>query len=207
MAYDLGVAGNRDLLALIRAMGCGNGDTVVQALSADPELANARLERAEELFVPECHAQVYAGDTLLHAAAFTCDVETARALVSARADVHAKNRRGAEPLHSAVIGSPGSDRWNPDAQVAMIAYLVEAGADPNARASGGVTPLHRAVRNRCTPAVQALLSAGADRQATNDSGSTALMLAHWTTGRPGSGSPEAKDEQERIIAILTSTVR
>ncbi|HEY4611142.1 MAG TPA: ankyrin repeat domain-containing protein [Ilumatobacteraceae bacterium] len=205
MAYDFGVGANRDLIALMRAMGCGRGDTVVQALSADPHLAKARLDRGDELFVPECHAQVYAGDTLLHAAAFTYDVETARAFVSAGADVHAKNRRGAEPLHSAVMGSPGSDKWNPDGQVAMIAFLVEAGADPNARASGGVTPLHRAVRNRLSAAVQGLLSAGADPQATNDSGSTALMLAQWTTGRPGSGSPEAKDEQERIIAMLTAT--
>ena len=39
---------------------------------------------------------------------------------------------------------------------------------------------------------------------TSDSGSTALMLADWTTGRSGSGSPEAKAEQERIVAMLTS---
>src|SRR4051812_50166439 len=96
--------------------------------------------------------------------------------------------------------------WNPARQRAVILYLIEAGADPNATASGGVTPLHRAVRNRCSAAVQALLRAGADRKAANDSGSTALTLAHWTTGRGGSGSPEAKAEQERIIGILTSAV-
>src|SRR4051794_23686853 len=187
------------------AIGRGRGDAVVQALSADPELAKARLQRAEEFFLPECHAQLYAGDTLLHAAASAYDIETAQQLVSAGADVRARNRRGAEPLHGAVTGVPGSDNWNPQSQAEMIACLIDAGADPNATASSGVTPLHRAVRNRCSAAVQALLSAGADPEATNDSGSTALTLAQWTTGRGGSGSPEAKDEQERIIAMLTAT--
>jgi hypothetical protein len=200
------VVGNRDLVGLMWAIGCGRGDQLVQALSADPELAKARLERAQEFFLPECHAQVYAGDTLLHAAAFAYDIESARQLLAAGADVHAKNRRRAEPLHAAMIGAPGSDHWNPDAQVAMIGCLIAGGANPNAAASGGVTPLHRAVRNRCSAAVQALLSAGADPEATNDSGSTALMLAGWTTGRGGTGSPEAKDEQERIITTLTSGV-
>ena len=89
----------------------------------------------------------------------------------------------------------------------MIGYLVEIGADPNARAAGGVTPLHRAVRNRCAAAVQALLEAGADASLTNDSGSTALALTEWTTGRGGTGSPEAKHEHELIVQILAGNVR
>ena len=59
-----------------------------------------------------------------------------------------------------MIGGPGSAHWDPPQQRAVILYLVEAGADPNATAAGGVTPLHRAVRNRCSAAVEALLSAG-----------------------------------------------
>jgi len=51
----------------------------------------------------------------------------------------------------------------------------------------GTTPLHRAVRNRCASAVNALLDLGADPDATNQSGSTALQLACWTTGRGGAG--------------------
>jgi len=84
----------------------------------------------------------------------------------------------------------------------MIAYLIEAGAPPDAEAAGGVTPLHRAVRNRCSAAVRVLLDAGADPQRTNDAGSTALTLARHTTGRGGSGSPEAKAEQAKIISML-----
>lgn len=79
------------------------------------------------------------------------------------------------------------------------------GADPDAVATGGVTPLHRAVRNRCAAAVRALLDAGADPHRANNNGSTAIMLAQWTTGRSGSGSPEAKAEQEKILSILALT--
>jgi len=84
----------------------------------------------------------------------------------------------------------------------MVVYLIDAGADPDAVAAGGVTPLHRAVRNRCAAAVRALLDAGADPRRANNSGSTAIMLARWTTGRGGSGSPKAKAEQDKILSIL-----
>jgi hypothetical protein len=85
-------------------------------------------------------------------------------------------------------------------------YLIAAGADPDAVAAGGVTPLHRAVRNRCSAAVRVLLEAGADPQRPNDAGSTATTLADQTTGRAGSGSPEAKAEQARIIALLSAAI-
>lgn len=78
-----------------------------------------------------------------------------------------------------------------------------ANLDPNAAAAGGVTPLHRAVRNRCSAAVEALLRAGADPRLPN--GSTASDLAHWTTGRGGTGSEVAKVEQRIIIELLGST--
>lgn len=79
---------------------------------------------------------------------------------------------------------------------------METGADPNALAAGGVTPLHRAVRNRCSGAVGALLQLGGDPRLANDRGSTAVDLARWTTGRGGSGSVAARAEQQRIVALL-----
>ena len=129
----------------------------------------------------------------------------ARELVTRGADVRARNRRGAEPFHAAVIGVPGSAHWNPPQQRAVILYLIEAGADPNATSAGGVMPLHRAVRNRCSAAVAALLSAGADPRLENDRGSTASDLARWTTGRGGTGSAEAKAEQGINIELLDGT--
>jgi hypothetical protein len=61
------------------------------------------------------------------------------------------------------------------------------------------------VRNRCSAAVEALLSAGADPDLENDRGSTASDLARWTTGRGGTGSEEARAEQGTIIELLESS--
>ena len=196
------MASHETLTAAIRTIGSGQSDLVASMLHDAPALAVMRLDRRTEFFVPWCHAQVYEGDTLLHAAAFAYEAGLCRLVIALGADVRARNRRGAEPLHAAAIGAPGSSNWNPARQVETIAFLIDAGADPNAKASGGVTPLHRAVRNRCSAAVDALLRFGADPHQPNDNGSTVFDLARWTTGRSGSGSPEAKAEQAIITAML-----
>jgi ankyrin repeat protein len=97
---------------------------------------------------------------------------------------------------------PGASHFNPPAQTATIATLIEAGADPNATDKHGVAPLHRAVRMRCAAAVKALLEGGADPMRPNRNGSTPMMLAGKTTGRGGSGSPEAKAQQQEIVRLL-----
>ena len=178
---------------------------VADVLGATPELATATVARADEFFLAERLAQVYEGDTALHAAGFSYDTEVARDLITRGARIRARNRRGAEPLHAAVIGVPGSPSWNPGGQRDVILYLIEAGADPNAVAAGGVTPLHRAVRNRCSAAVEVLLESGADPGLRNDNGSTASDLAHLTTGRGGTGSAAARAEQRIIIELLEVT--
>jgi Ankyrin repeats (many copies) len=193
-----------DLTELFLAIATSDQETALALLDATPSLVTDGLARNEEFFVAERLAQVYEGDTALHAAAFSYDTAMARELVARGANIRASNRRGAEPLHAATMGGPGAAHWNPTQQRAVILSLVEAGADPNAKAAGGVTPLHRAVRNRCSAAVEALLSVGADPHLANDSGSIASDLAHWTTGRGGTGSPEAKAEQEIIIELLGS---
>jgi ankyrin repeat protein len=191
-----------DLTRLLVAIAASDHRAAVGLLDATPSLTTDGLVRRDEFFLAERLAQVYEGDTALHAAAFSYDPEMARELVGRGAEVRARNRRGAEPLHAAVIGVPASANWNPIRQRAVIFYLVEAGADPNATAVGGVTPLHRAVRNRCSAAVEALLSVGADPRVENDHGSTVSDLARWTTGRGGTGSAEAKAEQQIIIELL-----
>ncbi|MBV9580371.1 MAG: ankyrin repeat domain-containing protein [Chloroflexi bacterium] len=191
-----------EIARLMLAIARGDHPTAIRLLEATPSLATEGLVRADEFFLADCLAQVYAGDTALHAAAASYDVAMAQQLISRGANVRAKNRRGAEPLHAAVIGVPGSAHWNPTRQRAVIVYLVEVGADPNAPASGGVTPLHRAARNRCSAAVEALLRAGADPRLQNDHGSTPSDLAHHPTGRGGTGSAAAKEQQRLIIDLL-----
>jgi len=200
------VAVTKDLSGLLVAIAAGDSALVRASLDAAPALATARLARRDEFFIAYCHAQVYEGATALHAAAFAYDCETARDLVTRAAGIRARDRRGAEPLHAAVIGEPGTPNWNPARQRAVIEYLVDAGANPNAAAMGGVTPLHRAVRNRCSAAVEALLRAGADPRAANDRGSTPSGLARWTTGRGGVGSEAAKTEQQIIIDLLKTAI-
>ncbi len=168
--------------SLIDAIMADDQSRVSHLLDASPELARA-------------HAGT--GATRQRARA-----SLVRALVDAGADVEASNRRGAQALHYAVDGGPGSPRWGPVAQRATVTSLVAAGADPNAVDLGGVTPLHRAIRNRCADAVGALLEDGADPLRPNKRGSTPMKLALSTTGRGGSGSEAAKAQQAEIVRLL-----
>jgi hypothetical protein len=196
------------LISLVRAIVTNDSAAACRLLAAAPTLANAHFaqgatrQAANAYYLREIDHYVYAGDTALHIAAAAYQRKITRKLVTMGADVRARNRRGAEPLHYAVDGVPGSGRWNPRAQAATIAYLVEMGADPNATDRSGVTPLHRAVRTRCAAAVRALLDGGADPQRNNKNGSTPMQLATQNTGRGGSGSPDSKAQQAEILRLL-----
>jgi ankyrin repeat protein len=198
------------LLSLMTDIVHGARPAVLASLQGCPELATARLERgatrqrSTEFFLPSIGHHVYAGDTALHLAAAAYQVAIVSDLVAAGADVDAANRRGARPLHYAVDGVPGSDRWNPVAQRDTVGRLLRLGADPDAVDANGTTPLLRAVRNRCASAVEALLAGGADPDIRNRRGSSALHLATTSTGRGGSGSAEAKAEQDRIVRLLAA---
>jgi anti-sigma factor RsiW len=199
---------DEELMALVRAIVNADDDAIVsRMIAATPAVAKARFAQGATrqeacVYYFEEFGYIYEGHTALHVAASVYRPKIVRKLISADADVRAKNRHGAEPIHVAAMGMPGSPTWNPPAQVATIACLIEAGADPNALDKRGVTPLHRAVRTRCAAAVKALLEAGAHPNRKNKSGSTPMLLATHTTGRGGSGSPEAKDEQEQIVNLL-----
>jgi hypothetical protein len=202
------VADESALMRLTRVIAAGDPADALRMLASTPSLATAQIERgatrqvATDYYLDEISHYVYAGDTALHVAAAGNRLELARALVSAGADVNAQNRRRARPLHYAADGAPGSANWNPDAHAATITFLIEAGADPNAIDMSGVAPLHRAVRTRCAAAVKALIDGGADPRRRNRNGSSPLDLATQTTGRGGSGSPEAKAQQRAIVQIL-----
>ena len=211
MAKTVGRGNGSDdgaLLALFRAIASRDHLEIARQLdlslrlARDPIRIGASRQDADTYFLAAIGHYVYGGDTALHIAAAAYQRELAESLVAQGADVRARNRRGAEPLHYAADGGPDAEHWDPVAQRAVIAYLIAAGADPNALDKSGVTPLHRAVRTRCSAAVSALVENGADPRLMNKSGSTPLHLAVQNTGRSNSGSEASKDEQGKVIVLL-----
>jgi hypothetical protein len=197
-----------ELRELVSAILAGDSNGVSRLIASSPSLARARFQagatrqESKEYFLDQIGRYIMAGDSALHIAAAAYQAEIARSLLAAGADVHARNRRGAEPLHAAAAGLPGSPRWNPDAQTATIVCLIKAGADPNTVDKSGVSPLHIAVRTRCAKAVATLIEHGADATRQNGSGSTPKVLAMHNSGRGGSGSEDAKAEQREIVRLL-----
>ena len=188
----------------VRSIIAGDVRVVARLLKANPDFATQALDvgatrsHASPFFYRDIAHYCYQGDTALHMAAAAFKRASARLLVQRGAAVDARNRRGAEPLHYAA----DTNWWNPTAQADTITYLLSAGANANAKDANGATPLHRAARTRSAMAVRALLAGGADVHATNKNGSSPLDLAIRNTGRGGSGSTRARDQQTKIIAIL-----
>jgi len=188
----------------IRAVVDGDIDEVSRRLAGNPALATmtsdvgATRQGAAAFFFADIAHYLSAGDTALHMAAAAWRRPFAELLIASGADCRAQNRRGAEPLHYAA----DTNRWDPTAQVEIIEYLLSVGADPNALDTAGVAPLHRAVRTRSLAAVRALLDGGANARQPNRAGATPLHLAVQTTGRGGSGSPHAREQQAGIVRLL-----
>jgi ankyrin repeat protein len=182
----------------------GDVDRVSRVLADTPVLATmaagegATRQQAVTFFFTDIAHHMYAGDTALHMAAAAFRRPVAALLVARGASCRVRNRRGAEPLHYAA----DANRWDPIGQADTIDYLISVGADPNALDRSGVTPLHRAVRTRSLAAVRALVQGGADSRRPNRAGSTPLHLAVQTTGRGGSGSPQAREQQAAIVRLL-----
>jgi len=196
------------LLALFAAIASHDDVAVTRMLDQTPDLAahalraGASRQNPGPYFLIPIRHHVYTGDTALHVAGAAYHRGLAETLVARGAAAHARNRRGAEPLHYAADGRPGEDYLDSNLQREVISYLVDAGADPDAIDKSGVAPLHRAVRTRSSAAVSALIDRGADPLLMNKSGSTPLHLAVQNTGKSNSGSEAAKEEQRRIIVLL-----
>ena len=196
------------LLALFRSIASRDRRKVERLVGDEPDLGlihirvGASRQDPDKYFLESIHHYVYAGDTALHIAGGAHQPELAMFLVRCGADVRARNRLGAEPLHYAADGHPGSASWDREGQRRVIACLIDEGAEPDAVDDKGVAALHRAVRTRSTPAVKALIEGGANARLKNKSGSTPLHLAVQATGKGNSGSDAAKDEQRQIIVVL-----
>ncbi len=193
---------------LLEVIVSGDSTTAIRLLESAPRLARERAAQGatrqspKQDFFDQIRHYLYAGDSALHMAAAAHQPLVVEKLIAMGAEVRARNRRGAEPLHYAVDRGPELATWTARAQPTVIAMLIRAGADPNAVDKSGVSPLHRAVRNRSAAAVEALIDGGADPKARNKSGSTPMLLAALNTGASGSGSPEAKAQQQEILRLL-----
>ena len=209
-AKDSGGASQPLLLALIRAIANLNIEKASALLDQDRSLASAALvtgatrANAESFYFERIAHYAYAGDTALHIASAAYLPGLVTQLLACGAKVSVANRRGAQPIHYASDGGPTAGRSNEQDQADVIHALVKHGADPNAVDKSEVAPIHRAVRCRCTGALEALLDNGAYPRLRNGSGSTPLHLAVLDTGRGGAGLPESRDAQIRIVRILLS---
>lgn len=110
------------------------------------------------------------GFTPLHIAAERRHLEVLRVLLARGAEVNALNQFAQTPLWQA--------SWKPEhGDDAVARVLLAAGAATEVHDSVGATPLMRAARYRHRPFVQALLDAGANPNATDDEGFTAMDWA------------------------------
>jgi ankyrin repeat protein len=193
-----------DLLQLMRLIADNEVALVLARIESEPALSQlvssvgaTRLE-STKFFLAGIKHYIYAGDSALHVAAAGFRTEIVQALLAQKASCVTANRRGALPIHYAA----DTNTWHPEEQAHTIQQLIEAGSPLDARDLNGTTPLHRAVRSRGASAVAALLAGGASPNLGNESGSSPLHLAVQTTGRGGSGTARAREQQERIISLL-----
>lgn len=140
---------------LMAALYRGHHDIVDAVIEAGAEIdvfAAAATGRMGDLRRSATGAMVnsyaYDGWTPLHLAAFFGNLDAARVLLDAGADVHAVSRNGLAntPLHAATAGK--------HREIALL--LIEKGANPRAVDAGGYTPLEIARQNGLTEVVAAV---------------------------------------------------
>jgi len=111
------------LLALFGAIASHDYLETTRRLDAAPDLATrpirtgASRQDPDTYFLAPIHHYVYAGDTALHVAAAAHNSPLAQSLVGQGADVRARNRRGAEPIHYAADGAPAANRASRDSNM------------------------------------------------------------------------------------------
>src|SRR6188472_1373655 len=99
------MAAEPPLLELMRAIAAGDAETVSTVLQESPALARetadvgATRRDASTYYLDAISHYVYGGDTALHIAAAAHQPDVALELLARDADVGARNRRGAQPLH------------------------------------------------------------------------------------------------------------
>ena len=150
---DVNATNKENVTALMIACETGSNDAINVLLNAgaDPNIADAE------------------GDTCLHYAARNDQcTEVLQVIISHGIDVNTTNKKNVAAL---VIACHKGNTHE-------IQVLLNAGADPNIADADGDTCLHYAAQNiQCTEILQAIISHGADVNATNKENVRALMIA------------------------------
>jgi uncharacterized protein len=148
---------------------------VLVSAAGDPRLSEAAMQGNKDtvraLLKQRVDVDASQGDgtTALHWAAFRDDLDMAKMLIAAGANVKAETREGAiTPLFMACTNG----------NAAMIDLLLKSGADANSVKANGTTALMTASASGSADAVKVLLDRGADVNAKETvHGQTALMFA------------------------------
>jgi ankyrin repeat protein len=132
-----------------------------------------KVDRIQEILkTSPARASEYAPDgfTPVALAAFFGQPAAVKTLIAAGADVNAaaKNPLKVAALHAAVAGG----------KLEIVKALLEAGADPNAQQQQGFRPIHEAGTKANRALAELLLNHGADPTLPNDTGRSAIELAH-----------------------------
>ena len=117
-------------------------------------------------------------EKLLTASGVRMNPRAVRLLLELGADANQPSKDYGSPLHYACWQGDGNNGRDTGEVEETIQLLIDAGADPNLL-SRGIRPLHEAVFGDwgSPTSVRVLLSRGADINATNENGQTALIVA------------------------------
>jgi ankyrin repeat protein len=202
----------------LEAVKAGSATRVRQMLDSDPSLVAARAETGESaLLLSVYYGKTDVRDLLLESGALVDVFEAAAAGVRAKVDalvaadqglVRAYSRDGFTPLHLAAFFG----------NVAVVEFLLSRGAPVNAVSQNpsALCPLHSAVAHR-QPQVsleisRALVAAGADVNATQHGGWTALHAAALHGNLPlvrllldAGANPAAMNDTGQTPAALART--
>ncbi len=182
---DPNATGPRNQTALMWAVLNLSPDVVKVLVESDADV-HARTDVTVELKAHEPHTHIqnqgwfeHGGNTALMFAARVGDVESAKHLVAAGADVNDRSAFGVSALAMAAYGNfrtlvaepafssggpytmGGREGFRPGRFGDLVAFLLEAGADPNG-GSDRFTALHAAILRHDQRSVDLLLEYGAD---------------------------------------------
>src|ERR1035438_8948319 len=163
--------GHRELVALLLAHGADAQRRDKSGASPMENAAGGRHAEVLELLIAAAGPAAAETGALLTEAALKGQTDIADLLIAKGANVDARDKSGATPLHQAALKG----------NLAFATLLLQHGADVNARDRDGATPLHNAALSGGSEMAALLLDKGATVNAREagdaESGATPLYLA------------------------------